>query len=196
MQQTLKLLSTLITDDIRHLTLEEISIQYKDSLDPSLLALAFHKTHRLTMTIANRYYGLSTDDIASHSLERLDMCLVTFNPEAAGFVTYYSTVFSNKLREETEALNTQKRKTIFYSESYEQLVETGFEVAVEEFDFLDEMMNLDNYNLTEREKEYCALVMNDTPSMKIAEILGVSQMTVSNMRKKLRIKLAPLALTF
>lgn len=196
MQQTLKLLSTLITDDIRHLTLEEISIQYKDSLDPSLLALAFHKTHRLTMTIANRYHGLSTDDIASHSLERLDMCLVTFNPEAAGFVTYYSTVFSNKLREETEALNTQKRKTIFYSESYEQLVETGFDVAVEEFDFLDEMMNLDNYNLTEREKEYCALVMNDTPSMKIAEILGVSQMTVSNMRKKLRIKLAPLALTF
>lgn len=195
MLRTLNMLSTLIIEDTRDMSLEQIAEAYRESLNPSLLALAFEKTYKLIINISAKYYGLTDEDIASFSLEKLDICLQTYKSGQVNFSTYFTTVLMNKFREETEALNTQKRKALFFSDSYEVMVENGFDLVactVEE----DIVYSLEEYNLSVRELEYCNLIIADYSNAEISAKLGVSVMTLSNMRKKLREKLMPLALEF
>ena len=193
MLKTLNLLSTLIIEDNRDMTLEQIAEAYRESLNPSLLALAYAKTFKLIIQISAKYYGMTNEDIASFSLEKLDFCLQTYKIGQARFSTYFTTILMNKFREETEALNTQKRKAIFYSDSYESMVENGYDLVACTME--DDMLySLEEYNLNARELEYCSLVSSDFTNAEISAKLGVSVMTLSNMRKKLRVKLMPLAL--
>jgi len=177
------------------MTLEEIAVAYREDLNPSLLAAAFAKTYKLIINISNHYYGLTQDDIASFSLEKLDFCLQTYNDDKAAFSTYFSTNLRNKFREETQYLNTQKRKVMFYSESYDVMVENGFDLEspVRVGETID---NLAPYGLTEKEMVYCDLILKDFTNAEISKLLGVSVTTLSNMRKKLRKKLMPLALEY
>ena len=192
---TLKTLSTLITNETLKMTLEEIAAAYREDLNPSLLAAAFAKTYKLIINISNRYYGLTQDDIASFSLEKLDFCLQTYNDDKAAFSTYFTINLRNKFREETQYLNTQKRKVMFYSESYDVMVENGFDLESPE-QVRETIDNLASYGLTEKEMEYCNLILAGCSNAEISNMLGVSVMTLSNMRKKLREKLMPLALGF
>ncbi|MDD2287219.1 MAG: LuxR C-terminal-related transcriptional regulator [Bacteroidales bacterium] len=195
MLKTLNTLSPLIIEDNRDMTLEQIAEAYRESLNPSLLALAFEKVFKLIIHVSTKYYGLTNEDIASFALEKLDFSLQTYKIGQANFTTYFTTVLMNKFREETEALNTQKRKAIFFSDSYETMVENGYDLVactVEE----DIVYSLEEYNLSVRELEYCNLIIADYSNAEISAKLGVSVMTLSNMRKKLREKLMPLALEF
>lgn len=192
---TLKTLSTLIINETLEMTLEEIAVAYREDLNPSLLAAAFAKTYKLIINISNHYYGLTQDDIASFSLEKLDFCLQTYNDDKAAFSTYFSTNLKNKFREETQYLNTQKRKVMFYSDSYDAMVENGFDLESPE-QMRETTDNLASYGLTEREMAYCDLILKDFTNVEISKQLGVSVMTLSNMRKKLRKKLRSLALEY
>lgn len=195
MINTLKTLSTLIVDDMMKMTLEEIAVAYREDLDPSLLATAFAKTYKLILKVSEKYYGLTEDDIASLALEKLDYCLQTHDSQVAAFSTYYTTHLINRFREETQSLNTHKRKIIFHSDSYEALVENGFDI--EDNTSIDETLdNIESYGLNDREVEYCNLILQNYTNAEIAKQLGVSVMTLSNMRKKLREKLMPLALQY
>ena len=192
---TLKTLSTLIINETLEMTLEEIAVAYREDLNPSLLAAAFAKTYKLIINISNHYYGLTQDDIASFSLEKLDFCLQTYNDDKAAFSTYFSTNLMNKFREETQYLNTQKRKVMFYSESYDVMVENGFDLESPE-QVRETIDNLASYGLTGKEMAYCDLILKDFTNAEISKLLGVSVMTLSNMRKKLKEKLMPLALEY
>lgn len=195
MISTLKTLSTLIINETLEMTLEEIAVAYREDLNPSLLAAAFAKTYKLIINISNHYYGLTQEDIASFSLEKLDFCLQTYYDDKAAFSTYFYINLRNKFREETQYLNTHKRKAIFYSDSYDMMVENGFDLESPEP--IKEMIdNLESYGLTEKEMTYCDLILEDFTNAEISKQLGVSVMTLSNMRKKLREKLMPLALEF
>ena len=196
MNGTLKLLSTLIIEDTRNMSLEQIAEAYRESLNPSLLALAFEKTYKLIINISAKYYGLTNEDIASFSLEKLDICLQTYKSGQANFSTYFTTTLMNKFREETQALNTHKRKAIFYSDSYEGMIENGYDLIAATCEEIGIKDTLISYNLTQRELTYCELIMKNYSNAEISEILEVSIMTLSNMRKKLRQKLSPLALGF
>jgi len=200
MLRTLNMLSTLIIDDTRDMSLEQIAEAYRESLNPSLLALAFEKTYKLIINISTKYYGLTNEDIASFSLEKLDICLQTYKQTyksgQVNFSTYFTTTLMNKFREETEALNTQKRKALFFSDSYEVMVENGFDLVAATCEDDEIMDTLTQYKLTEKELQYCSLILNGWSNSEISKMLGVSVMTLSNMRKKLREKLMPLALEF
>jgi RNA polymerase sigma factor (sigma-70 family) len=196
MLRTLNMLSTLIIEDTRNMNLEQIAEAYRESLNPSLLALAFEKTYKLIINISAKYYGLTNEDIASFSLEKLDMCLQTYKSGQVNFSTYFTTTLMNKFREETEALNTQKRKALFFSDSYEVMVENGFDLVAATCEDDEIMDTLTQYNLTEKELQYCSLILNGWSNSEISKMMGVSVMTLSNMRKKLREKLMPLALGF
>ena len=196
MLKTLNTLSPLIIEDNRDMTLEQIAEAYRESLNPSLLALAFEKTFKLIIHVSAKYYGLTNEDIASFALEKLDFSLQTYKIGQANFTTYYTTVLMNKFREETEALNTQKRKAIFFSDSYELMVENGYDLVACTLEEDEIVYSLQEYNLTQREMEYCNLILSDFNNAEISAKLGVSVMTLSNMRKKLREKLMPLALGF
>lgn len=195
MLKTLNTLSTLIIEDNRDMTLEQIAEAYRESLNPSLLALAFERTFKLIIHVSAKYYGLTNEDIASFALEKLDFSLQTYKIGQANFTTYYTTVLMNKFREETEALNTQKRKAIFFSDSYETMVENGYDLVACTIED-DIVYSLEEYNLSVRELEYYNLIIADYSNAEISAKLGVSVMTLSNMRKKLREKLMPLALEF
>lgn len=196
MLKTLNMLSTLIIEDTRDMSLEQIAEAYRESLNPSLLALAFEKTYKLIINISAKYYGLTNEDIASFSLEKLDTCLQTYKSGQANFNTYFTTTLMNKFREETEALNTQKRKVLFFSDSYEAMVENGFDLVAATCEDDEIMDTLTQYKLTEKEFQYCNLILNGWNNSEISKMMGVSTMTLSNMRKKLREKLRPLALGF
>lgn len=196
MLRTLNMLSTLIIEDTRDMTLEQIAEAYRESLNPSLLALAFEKVFKLIIHVSTKYYGLTNEDIASFALEKLDFSLQTYKIGQANFTTYFTTVLMNKFREETEALNTQKRKALFFSDSYDVMVENGFDLVAATCEDDEIMDTLTQYKLTEKELQYCSLILNEWSNSEISKIMGVSIMTLSNMRKKLREKLMPLALEF
>lgn len=194
MNRTLNMLSNIITEDTQDMTLEQIAEVYEESLNPSLLALAFKKTFKLIISVSNNYYGLTEEDIVSFSLEKLDMCLQTYKSSQANFSTYFTTNLMNKFREETQALNTHKRKAMFFSDSYEAMLENGFDLiacTIEEDNFIE---SLREYNLTTKELQYCELLIDGWTNKDISDKMEVSVMTLSNMRKKLRLKLTPMAL--
>jgi RNA polymerase sigma factor (sigma-70 family) len=195
MLETLNILSALIINGTMEMTLEEIAGAYGEDLNPSLLAAAFAKTYKLIINVSNHYYGLTQDDIASFSLEKLDFCLQTYDGDRAAFSTYFTTNLMNKFREETQYLSTQKRKVMFYSMSYDVMVENGFDLEspVQGSETVDDLAS---YGLTEKEMVYCNLILKDFTNAEISKLLGVSVMTLSNMRKKLREKLVPLALEY
>ncbi len=197
MLKTLQMLNRILTKESADMSLEEIARAYQVSLSPSLLARAFNKTFGLTMSIANKFYGLNSDDVASYSLEKLDRCLLNYDGQIAKFSTYYTVALRNKFREETEALNTHKRKAVFTSDYYGVAVgEKGNLDVVGENDEFLLLQTLMEMKLTDRELTYCRLVLKDISNFDIANQLQVSLMTLTNIRKKLRVKLKPLALSF
>ena len=84
-------------------------------------------------------------------MEKLDDCLLTYKNGQASFSTYFTRTLHNKFREETQALNTHKRKAMFFSDSYEAMLEDGFDLiacTIEEDNFIE---SLHEYNLTTKE---------------------------------------------
>ena len=196
MQETYKMMVEIVQASFKELTLEQLAITYQKELNPSILAESFVRSYSFIFQMASGYYGLTEQDIASHALERLDYCLQTYQ-QGNKFLTYYGTVLKNKFREETQALNTQKRKAVFHSSSYEVMVENGFDlVASAKEDGVNILEELQDYGLTNREIEYCLYILIGESNADIAEQMDCSIMTLCNMRKKLREKLGDLALAF
>lgn len=192
---TLKNLYPLITPEIKELSLEQACESYKESLSPALFAFAFTKLFKQVIAVGNKYPGLTEEDICSFALEKLDVCMRTYCPSNARFITYYTKTLMNTFRTETQSLNTDKRRVMYQSTSYDLLVEAGFDIAVtDEVDCLFETLAC--YGLTDRELAYCKLTLCSETNAEIAKTLNVSVMTISNMRKELKIKLAPLSLCF
>ena len=198
MNNTLQTLSTIITKEFQQNSLEELAVAYKKELNPSILATAFSKCFDLTNYAASQYFGLTSEDIASFALEVLDLCLQSYELGECVFTTYYTTVLKNRFRQETQALSTQKRKVAMYSDSLDILMEDGFDPTDDEDSYLNStdalMQNLNPFNLRELEKNYCELLAIGYTNKEISAILKVSVMTLSNLRKSLRTKLAPLCL--
>lgn len=187
MYNTRKLLLPLIDAHYDDLTLEELCEEYKIKADARILASAYDKIYRLAIVINNNYWGLTEADYASHCLERLDFCLRTYDirpNRKAKFITYFCKVYGNKLREETEALNRKKRKCILTS--INELINVGVEDTYNLIELL-----LPN-TLTEKEYRLCMLESEGYDKQYCADALGVSRMTISNLEKSLRIKLADL----
>ncbi|MDD3039728.1 helix-turn-helix transcriptional regulator [Bacteroides sp.] len=168
---------------------ERLAVEYQATLNHTIFATIFYKVFKLAVTISHEYYGLTAEDIASWSVEKLEYCLRTFKAEENGkFSTYYGAVLRNKFKEETVALTMQKRKVHMYTDSLDKAVELGFDTPAPTID--DMWLNIEtDSNLTPREKQFCYLVINRYSSLEIAETLGVSQMTLTNIRKQLRVKI-------
>lgn len=176
---TLKLLQPFINPHYNSLSLEELAIQYQLNAETAILATSFSKIFKLAIIIKNEYYGLDDTDIASWCLEKLDYCLKTFSGNNK-FSTYFSTVFKNKLREETERLNYKKRKGIL--ESINELLDIGID---DTYNLIDMLLPK---NLTDKEYTYCILASEGYDNSYIAQKLDVSRMTISNIRKSLKVK--------
>lgn len=163
--------------------LESLAMQYQKCDTSTILATAYCKIFKLAIIINNEYYGLCEDDMASWCLEKLDMCLRTYNGQNK-FSTYFSKVYRNKLREETERLNYKKRKSILVS--INEVIEEGVEDV---YNLIELMLPK---NLTSKEHTYCILASKGYDNAFIADNMNVSKMTISNIRKSLKVKLSTL----
>ena len=76
--------------------MEQLAPEYQKELNPSILAESFVRNYCFIFQIASGYYGLTEQDIASHSLERLDYCLQT-HQQGRKFLTHYGTCFEKQI---------------------------------------------------------------------------------------------------
>lgn len=183
MNDTLKLLQPFINPQLENLTLEQLAFKYQTKAETTILATSFSKIFKLAIIIKTEYFGLEDTDIASWCLEKLDYCLRTYKTGNC-FSTYFSVVFKNKLREETEKLNYKKRKGIL--ESINELLDIGID---DTYNLIEMILPKD---LTEKEYTYCMLASEGYDNSYIADELNVSRMTISNIRKSLKIKCSTL----
>jgi hypothetical protein len=197
MRETYKMLVGLTQDKYKDLSMEQLALEYQKELNPSILAESFVRNYSFIFQIASGYYGLTEQDIASHALERLDYCLQTYQ-QGRKFLTYYGTVLKNKFREETQYLNTYKRKVIFHSSSYEVMVDNGFDLVAnaQGNEMVELIEDLRELGLEDKEIRYCFYLLMGESSANIAKSMGCTIMTLCNMRKKLKKKLGDLALAF
>jgi len=192
MNDTLKMLKTIIDTKHQKLTNEEISIEYKDSLSPALFALVFTRVYKIAIQQSQKFFGLTEADICSFTLEKLDLALIMFDDSnGSKFSTFFTHVIYNKFREETESLSCHKRKVIFNCNSYDKMVEDGFDKEFTE-DYSLIMEAVKSCNLTDKELAFCELAVDTYTNTDIANILNVSKMTISNIRKSLKTKILPL----
>lgn len=190
MKETLQLMSQLTDAALMATPLETLAMEYRKDLNPQILATAFCKTYGLIQTVAGNFFGLTSEDVASYALEKLDLCLVKFNPGEYAFNTFFTKVLSNKFREETQALSTQKRKAMLQRVSYEALVEQGFEAEANNKKSISQVLGeLDGCHLTQRETRYCELVMQSYSNSEIAKMFNMSVTGVLHVRNKIRQKL-------
>ena len=197
MRGTYKMLVELTQDKYKNLSMEQLALEYQKELNPSILAESFVRNYSFIFQIASGYYGLTEQDIASHALERLDYCLQTYQ-QGRKFLTYYGTVLKNKFREETQYLNTYKRKVIFHSSSYEVMVDNGFDLVAnaQGNEMVELIEDLRERGLEDKEIRYCFYLLMGESNANIAKSMGCTIMTLCNMRKKLKKKLGDLALAF
>lgn len=190
MYNTVKMFKQYVIPEKLNEPIENLAFEYQATHSQAIFATAFYLMYRPALAIANHYYGVTSQDVSSWAVEKLEYCLETFRSDFNGkFITYFCTVLDNKLKEETKALNMQKRKVYLLAESYEQLVEDGFDEAIDpSTDFTVEALDFSEA-LTERETQFCYMVVQQYTSLEIAEALGVSQMTLTNIRKQLRLKI-------
>jgi len=198
MEGTLKLLKPLITDEVKKMSLEEMAEAYTLCLNPSILAGAFSQLYMLTISTAQKFYGISSHDLASFSLEKLDQCLQLYKQGDAKFSTYYRSCLYNRLREEAESLNTHKRRMIFCAESLDKLFEENMEFEPQaeisiEFKVGDFMPT---EVMTEREITYCQYIIEGWANKDIAEMMQLSIMSLTKIRKRLREKIPAAGLVF
>lgn len=188
METTTKILNNYKDDEIKGISLEQLSSLYRQTHYDCIIAEAFDQIKRLVVLHNKQYPQFEQADSISFALEKLQMCLLTYVPGSSNkFSTYFSKVYRNKLREESQYLNTYKRKVIFNSSSLNAMMEEGFDVADKYRKH--ETLTLPD-TLSDKEKTYCYLLAMDYGTNKdIAEKMNVSVMTLCNMRKSLRTKL-------
>ena len=189
METTTRVLNRYRDREIEGLSLEQLSSLYRLTHEQSIIAEAFDQLKKLIVISNNQYPQFDISDTISFALEKLEMCLLTYVPGSnTKFSTYFIKVYKNKLREESQSLNTHKRCVVYNSTSLNYLMEEGFDVATNKN--IDSLTFVLPKTLTPREHQYCQLLAMDYGSNKdIANHMNVSVMTLCNMRKSLRNKL-------
>jgi len=185
MEQTKKMLDKLITEESKKMTLEQLAEAYQKELNPIYFATIFNKMYNLIINLSNHYYGLNKDDIASFALEKLDYSLRTYDG-VHKFSTWYTTILKNKFREETESLNYKKRKVVFFSDSYDELLKSGFDLQDNSFTFNDINSSINLNKLSQQEILFCNLLANYYSKNDVMKIMNLTKNNYYYLKNKLK----------
>jgi DNA-directed RNA polymerase specialized sigma24 family protein len=170
---------------------------YQQTGEDDILGILYHELEMLVFKLSSSYWGLTKEDVSSFAFETIYQCLQTYKIDGgAKFTSYFATSFKFRLRAETMALSQQKRKANLIAVSYEELLEEGLDTGISSSYDIIIMDAIDRLDLTSNEQKYCRLILEGKyNNTEIANILGLSVMSLSNMRKRLRIKLADVFIT-
>lgn len=184
MQETLKMMKSIITGEEVNYNENELILQYQQTKAPNILAYFFVNNYGIIKKTNLIYSILTSQDLASYCLQELDKCLLTMNVSKENkFITYFMKCLKNRLKAENNMLQMQKRKTILnYAELNENV--PNFENNIEDINII-----LDNYKLSKLEQLQCKLLNAGYTCKEIAKILKITPATVSNRNFKIKQKI-------
>lgn len=191
-------LSTLLAGPDEELTSEEIVQAYNNGQADEAIAYVFCRHYQLLRLTANKFFGLSAEDKDSYMLEEINKALSNYDKSKGKITTLVSTYLYNRLRTETQALQSASRATLNLATSFEDLGELDrIEEASDEssYSFTEMYYLVSNLDLTENERKCCELILLNPQNIKnseIAEVLGLSRAGVGDIKKRLKVKLAPI----
>lgn len=184
MNETLKMMKSIILGYEKNLTLEELLTEYKQTLKPNILAYLFVKNFGGIYNIGKNYTMLTEDDKISFCLQELDLCIhrYSFNRNCS-FITYFFSCYKNKLRMEEQQLLTDIRYSNYVTENIDNCLNlcdntNNFEV----YDYI-------NNCLTEKEVKHCKLLYMGYTNKELSSMFKVSVQHIYQINKKIGKKL-------
>lgn len=193
MQETLKMMKSIITGKECKVDEKELIKEYQKKLSPNILAYMFVNNYGIITNICNKYQLINEQDKASFCLQELDKCLQKFNFNYnVKFTTYFITSVRLRLNAEIKKLKAIKRKVnILQSELLED------SIIKEDIYFEDNFKELfAEYNLTEKEINLCNLLKYGYINKEIAELYKVTPQAIHNQSRKIFKKVSNLSLKF
>lgn len=184
MEETLKMLKTILLGYEENISLEELLHEYQKTLKPNLLAGMFIKHYKTICNVAEKYKMLNKDDCASFCLQELNDCMLNYSfNKKCSFITYFVTCFANRLRMETEQLLTDIRYSNYITEDIDNCL-----------DLCDTKNVFDSYDyitscLTKQEVAHCKLLYMGYTNKELSNILKVSVQYIYTLNKKIGKKL-------
>lgn len=184
MEETLKMMKQILTGKECKVDETELINQYKEGLYPNILAY-FYCNNYTIICKTNALYSIITDeDKASFCLQELDKCLLNYNSNNnAKFITYFLKCYKNRLRTETELLNTLKRKVNINYENLDEFSMISNDIEIEDINFLDK------YELTKQEKFQCKLLNMGYTIKEIAKIYKLTPIAIYKRQEKIKQKI-------
>lgn len=175
-------------------TTEEFVLEFQYTEDPIIIAYVFCQSYALIVNQGNKFFGLSEEDKESFAVEELELAMMDYKEgKGASFKTFFMRYFVNRLRAETQATNTQKRKANNVTEEYEEVttVRAYEDQGYDNVEFIDSLET--SFDLTENELKYCHIVMNNPVGVvdtDVAKLMGMTSAGVNWIKKSLKKKLS------
>lgn len=177
--------------------LDEVCEHYQQTQDPLAFSYIFEKVWRVSVSVANKFWGLTDSDKASLITEELHKSLLNYSKEQTATVqNFFSIYLKRRFYAETNMLNHQKRKANLIASCYDDFVDIMKTSNDTNLDITELNLTLQGAEyLNQREKEYCQLVVSTTGEpirdSDAAEMMGVSSAAIHYLRKRLETKLQP-----
>lgn len=183
MKETLKMMRSIIVGYEKDKTINELLQEYKDNESPNILAYLYVTNFGVIQKFADKYKMIDTQDIASYSLQELDKAIkqYDFNSDCK-FITFFVAYLKNRLRSEQELLMKHVRFANYFNEDLDSLHNIASDF---EFDLFD----LDDYDLSEDEKNQCKMLIDGYSVSEIAEAFRLTKMSIYKRNRKIGKKL-------
>ena len=141
-------------------------------------------------------YGYEFDDLYQELMTELYNCCTGYNGTGK-LSTMFSTYADRRIYALRKMSSHNNRKANFEADSYQMMVESGYDIALYEVSYSDVEISemLDRLNLTENEDKFCRLIMSNECENKkeIAQRIGVEAPSISYFRNRVRAKMLEVA---
>lgn len=169
---------------------------YQKSKSSEIYCLMFVRYFNLLNMTAEGYFNLTADDKESFATEELSKALMDFSEDKGSFGGMLKTYYSNRLRTETQRLNTYRRSINYSVEYLDGLKDAdGKDVKSQiaddrnPFSFVEMREALASISLNRRQLTYCLCKMiGGFSDSDIADRAGISSAAITKMRSSFKIK--------
>lgn len=163
--------------------------QHKDlsELSDKVIAVSYVKIYGIAKRCLDRYYSLDNEEKTALVLDKLIKALETYTKEQPVKFTSYYYGLLNRSAQDAIAKKNHTYDIALISSSLDALKEMGIEQGYE--DIYDSDVIIERMQLSDMEKQFCQIVMEEPHKLKITEIaeqLGVSRYKVYEIIKKLQ----------
>jgi RNA polymerase sigma factor (sigma-70 family) len=174
--------------------LEELALEYQQTGDEQTFERIISNqfiSSILWEFSKRKVWGMDTDDLRQELLIELEKACRNYNGNNK-ISTLFWRYAERRIYGLRQSAGYQKRKAHFEADSYEKIIEGGFDFAREQEDFGDTelMIYLGKLGLNEKELAICkmAVSLNMTKS-EMARAIGVTPSTIDYYTKRIRKKM-------